>query len=79
MTTAFKADVSSDLDGLQVEINTINNSLLGIWRLDDRKDGTHLLYRMDKKPTSRTHTIVTAQDAQLWVDKNIESLVKGVM
>lgn len=84
----IRVGVFTDDDGHQVEVrNTVNNKTR-TYRADfvKGKPNTFVWYRMDMKPTTRTHEYVELADSvddlqvfDAWIDNRAESLAQGVI
>lgn len=61
MCTA-KVDSRPCPDGYIISVTSVHGAPLAEYSVDRMKNGQWLLYRSDKKPTTRTHRIVEFRD-----------------
>lgn len=83
-----RVGISTDEDGHQVEVLNTVTKAKRTYRADFVKDkpNAFIWYRMDMKPTTRTHELVElgqdVSDLQVfdtWVDEQAVNLAHGVM
>lgn len=83
-----RVGIFTDDDGHQLEIVNTSTKKTRTYRADfvSDKPNAFIWYRMDLKPTTRTHEIVELPDRaddlavfDTWVDEELENLAQGVM
>lgn len=63
-------------DGHTIQVMDRHGTKVATYSMDRMKQNQWVLYRMDRKPTVRTHRVVDSADVRVWVRENLDNLLK---